>query len=196
MLLVVFLELQDDSLLLVLKLERVVPNDEASVLLRAQLAISPDSNLSLLLVLLELRDCSLHLLQAHVELFDLVSVASLALVPIRQVTLHIVLVQLHQARDVLVLVLRVHDLLDVLLELENNGFLVLRLFLLICYLNANLVDFTLHLAQALRVPLQRAALVFEVFLELEQLVLQVVNLLFFWLQTLLHLFGSVRQYMP
>ena len=73
------LRLENDSLLLVLKLESVVPDDQSSVLLGSQFTISPDSHLFLLLISLELLYSPFHLSETQVELFDLVSVSLLAL---------------------------------------------------------------------------------------------------------------------
>ena len=141
-------------------------------------------------------DSPFHLPEAHVELFDLVSVSLFALISISQVTLDIVLVELHQASEVLVLVLSVYYLLNILLEFQNDRLLVPRLILLIGDFESDLHNFTLHLTKRRSMPLQLLALVLKIFLKLEQLVFQVVNLLFLRLQALLHLLRPMCKHVP
>jgi len=81
-----------------------------------------------------------------------------------------------------------------LLELNDNCLLLFRPFFLISDFNSNLIDLALHAAQLSSMLLQLSTLVFEIFFKLEQLIFEVVNLLFLGLQTLLHLLGSVREH--
>jgi len=117
-------------LLFVLFLEPVVPNDESGVLLGSELAVGADAHILFVFILAELSDGVLHLLQALVELLNLVTVALLALLAVSQVAHNVVLVELHQARQVLVLVLGIDDLLHVLLELHDDCFLFFGTLLL------------------------------------------------------------------
>ena len=87
--------LKDYDLFLVLFCESVVPDDETSILLCAQLAVCADTHVSLFFVLAELGDGALHLLQTLVEFFNLVCIAFLALVTVSQITGHVILVELH-----------------------------------------------------------------------------------------------------
>ena len=121
----------------------------------------------------------------------MVCVALLALVTIGHVTLDIILIQLHQTSDVLILILGVNNLLHVLLELRNDLLLGLRLIVLTHDVKADLHDLALHPAQVLSVCLQVSTLLLKVLLQLQQLVLQIVDLFLFGLQTGLHLLGTV-----
>ena len=71
------LTLEDRVLFRILELEPVDPIDKSRILLRTQLAIGPYPHLSLLFIPLQLLDCSLHLLEADIELFDLISISAL-----------------------------------------------------------------------------------------------------------------------
>ena len=162
-------------------------------MLSAQLAVRSNAHILLVLVAAKLLDGILHLPEALVELLNLVAIPLLALITISQVTHDIVLVELHETCQVLVLILRVDDLLHVLLELDDDGFLLLGSLLLLRDVEVDLLNLALHAPQILSVILQLGALILEVLLKLEQLVLQVVNLDFLRLEALLHLFSSVGQ---
>ena len=189
----VSLLLEDYSLLFVLQLESIVPDHEPSVLLGPQFAISADASICLFLVFTELLDSTFHLLETLVELFDLVSVALLALVAVGHVALDVVLIEFHQARYVLIFILSVDDLLHVLLELRDDLLFSLRLIILSRDFDSNLSDLAFHLAQVIGMRLQIGTLLLEIFLKLKQLILQIVDLLLFRLETGLHLFGAMRQ---
>ena len=162
-------------------------------MLSAQLAVRSNAHILLVLVAAKLLDGILHLPEALVELLNLVAIPLLALIAIGQVTHDIVLVELHETCQVLVLILRVDDLLHVLLELDDDRFLLLGSLLLLRDVEVYLLNLALHAPQILSVILQLGALILEVLLKLEQLVLQVVNLDFLGLEALLHLFSSVGQ---
>ena len=161
------LVLEDHILLQVFLLQSVVPNNEASVLLCAQLRVSPVAQLLLVLVLTKLGDGVLHLLKTLIELLDLVSVTLFALLTISEIAHDIVLVEFHQASQILALVLCVDNLLHVLLEFDDDGFLFLSALLLHRNFKVDLIDLTLHSAQALCMILQLRTLILEVLLKLQ-----------------------------
>ena len=82
-------------MLFVFLCQPIVPDDKARVLLGSQFAVSANAHILFLFVLAELGDSTLHLLQALIELFDLICVALLSLVAVGQVTVDIVLIELH-----------------------------------------------------------------------------------------------------
>ena len=189
----VLLFLEDDERLGIFLFEAIVPHDEASVLLSSQLAVSSDAHILFVLVPTQLFDGILHLPETLVEFLNLVAVPLLALLSIGQVTHDIVLIELHKAGQVFVFILRIDDLLDVLLELDNDSFLLFSSLLLLRDIEVDLLNLALHAAQILSVILQLGALILEVFLKLEQLVFQVVDLDLLGLQALLHFFRAVSQ---
>ena len=163
----VSLLLEDYSLLFVLQLESIVPDHEPSVLLGPQFAISADASVRLFFVFTQLLDSAFHLFETLVELFDLVSVAFLALVAVGHVALDVVLIEFHQASYVLILILSIDNLLHVLLELRDDLLLSLCLVILGRDFDSNLGNFALHLAQVISMRLQISTLLLKVFLKLE-----------------------------
>ena len=96
---------QNDSLLLIFKLEGIVPDHQPCVLLCSQLAVRLYAKLCLLLVVAQLRNRTFHLVNTQVEFFNLVGIALLTLVSISQVAFYVVLVQFHKPSQILVFVL-------------------------------------------------------------------------------------------
>ena len=185
--------LQDDVLLLVLEFEAVQVVDEVSVLLGLDVVLDADASLVLAGVGPQRSDGALHVVQLLVEFFDGLGVALLALVLVGNLTLDVVLVELHEASDVALLVPQLHDLLHVLRKFEDDCLLLLCLLLLPRDFNRLLVDLGLVLPQLLAVGGDPLVLILEVLLQLEQLILQVVNLLLFRLQARAHFLSSMRQ---
>ena len=187
--------LQKHLLLLVLELQRVQINNQLRVLLRFERVVRANPQLNLLLLLLQLADGLFHVVQLPIEFFDGLSVAPLALLLIRHVTHHVVLVQLHQAVQVVVFVHFVHYFLHILRKLQNYRLFLARTRLLLHNFRIQLVYFALITTQFVGKATHFATLVLKVVFKLQQLVLETVDLFLLGPYFLLHFLGAVTQHM-
>ena len=187
--------LQKHLLLLVLELERVQINNQLGVLLRFEGVVRANPQLNLLLLLLQLADGLLHVVQLPIEFFDGLSVAPLALLLIRYVAHHVVLVQLHQAVQVVVFVHFVDYFLHILRKLQNYRLFLARARLLLHNFRIQLVRFALISTQFVGKATHFATLVLKVVFKLKQLVLETVDLFLLGPYFLLHFLRAVTQHM-
>lgn len=162
--------------LLDLQLDRVQLDEELRVLLGPLLDVILSTRLILDSVDLERGNRALHVSQLSVELFERLRVLlALAQVLVGGLRHHVVLVELHHARHVGLLVLRLDNLVHVTRELQDRLLLLRRRIFLLAQVQVQLVDLRLLLGQLLPQLVHFLHLLFKNVFEVEQLILKILD---------------------
>ena len=138
-------------LLFIFEFKAVEVVNQVSIFLSLDVVFNSNASLILASIGPQRSNGTLHVMQLLVKFFNSFRVTLLALVLVGYLTLDVVLVEFHEAGDVGLVVLELHDFLYVLCEFKNDCLLLIRLVLLLCDFNYDQVDLGLMLPQLLSV---------------------------------------------